>query len=93
MKTETTGREKSDQAGRQGPDPRDAMVGEQVIHSLGKPANLLRVQTRRLWGDYYRVNVFVGESAGCATVASSYFVRADAQGRVLTTDPVIAKRH
>jgi hypothetical protein len=71
-------------------DRRDVLVGELVLLALGRPAGFLRVQSRRLWGDFFRVNVFVGESAACALIVNSYFVRADAQGRVVSADPVIA---
>src|SRR4051812_35619474 len=70
MKTDKTGPEKADQAEQPKLDPSDALVGEQVIHSLGKPPHLLRVQSRRLWAGFYRVNVFVGESTACAKVSN-----------------------
>ena len=37
MKTDKTGPEKADQAEQSNPQPSDALVGDQVIHSLGKP--------------------------------------------------------
>ena len=32
----------------------NAMIGEQVLHALGEPQNLLRVQVRPLWDGKYR---------------------------------------
>jgi hypothetical protein len=92
MTTTMPHHETAGQPDRSGPDRRDALVGELVLRALGKPAGFLRVQARRLWGDFFRVNIFVGESSACALVVNSFFVRADAQGRVLWTDPVLAER-
>ena len=41
----------------------NALIGEQVIHNLGEPDDLHKVQVRRLWEDRYRVNVFIGQDA------------------------------
>ena len=43
-----------------------SLIGEQVIHALGKPGDLLQVQVRPLWENYYRANVFIGKDAGSA---------------------------
>jgi hypothetical protein len=67
----------------------NALVGEQVLHALGEPGDLLKVQVRPLWGGNYRVNVFVGANAACARVAHSYFVVADGDGNVLQANPAI----
>jgi hypothetical protein len=66
-----------------------ARVGEQVLHALGEPGDLLKVQARPLWEGTYRVNVFVGANAACARVAHSYFVVADGDGNVLQANPAI----
>jgi len=58
----------------------NALVGEQVLHALGEPSDLLRVQVRPLWEDTYRVNVFVGVNAASARVANSYFVGERSRG-------------
>jgi hypothetical protein len=50
----------------------NALIGDQVIHTLGKPGELLRVQVRRLWENYYRVNVVVGPDAPSVKVANSF---------------------
>lgn len=73
-------------------DSRAALVAAAVVQALGAPPNLLRVQARPLWGDRYRVNVFVGESNAQATLAGSYFVRANAAGEVIESDPPLTKK-
>jgi hypothetical protein len=84
-------RETAGQPAGAGPDRRDAVVGERVLHALGVPPRFLRVQARWLWGDFFRVNVFAGESVACAVVVNSHFVRADAQGRIVSAEPALAK--
>ncbi len=87
----TPARENDRRAEARGPDPRDALVGAQVLRSLGSPPDLLLVQVRRLWGMFYRVNIFAGECVSSARVVHSHFVRADEAGAVLTADPAIAR--
>jgi hypothetical protein len=71
----------------------EAEVGENVMRDLGRPAGLHHVQARRVFGDNYRVNVFVGEGAASAKVAHSFFVAADADGKVVGSSPPIARRY
>lgn len=71
----------------------DALIGHRVLHALGQPGNLHRVQVRRLWGDYYRVNIFVGVDAASAKVAHSYFLAADGKGNIATSNPAIRKEY
>lgn len=66
-------------------------VREQVLHALGEPQNLLRVQVRPLWNGKYRVNIFVGTDAAAAKIPHSYFIVADADGNVLNAAPKIHK--
>jgi hypothetical protein len=71
----------------------NALIGEQVLHALGKPEKLLKVQVRPLWDGYYRVNVLVGADAVCAKIPHSYCVEADGDGNVLTATPTIRKHY
>jgi hypothetical protein len=71
----------------------DTLIGEQVVHVLGRPSDLLRVTVRPLWDSYYRVNVFVGPDAASAKVANSYFLEANADGLVITSTPKITKQY
>ena len=69
----------------------DALVGKHVLHALGRPPNMLRVQVRCLWSAFYRVNVFVGGDNASAKIVNSYFVRASPDGQVLESQPALAK--
>jgi hypothetical protein len=71
----------------------EAVVGKNVMRDLGRPAGLHHVQSRRVFGDNCRVNVFVGEGAASAKVAHSFFVAADADGKVLESTPAITRRY
>jgi hypothetical protein len=71
----------------------DALIAEQVLHALGKPGDLLRVQVRPLWEGYYRVNVLVGADAASARVAHSYFLVADGDGGVLASTPNLTRQY
>ncbi len=68
----------------------EAVVRDNVMDDLGSPAGLRLVQVRRVWGDSYRVNVFVGDDAS-AKIAHSYFLTADGDGKILTSDPALAR--
>jgi hypothetical protein len=37
-------------------DNLDALLSEQVVHALGEPRDLLRVQVCKLWQRHYRVD-------------------------------------
>ena len=47
------------------------LIEQQVIHTLGTPVNLLKVQARLLWENHYRVNVFVGRDVACTKSATA----------------------
>jgi hypothetical protein len=74
-------------------DELNALVGEQVMQTLGDPANLLQVQVRLLWDQYYRVNIFVGAHSACATIAHSYFIQTDRDGMVVASTPRLIKQY
>jgi hypothetical protein len=67
------------------------LIAEQVVQSLGSPADLLKVQVRPLGRDRYRVNVFVGKDGTPARIADSFFLTADDQGKILKSSPEIAR--
>jgi hypothetical protein len=69
----------------------EAAVRDNVLSGLGSPPGLQRVQVRRVWGDCYRVNVFVGAGAASLRVAHSFFLRADEDGKVLASSPAITR--
>jgi hypothetical protein len=69
------------------------LIGEQILHTLGKPRQLLQVQVRPLWADHYRANVLVGADLASARVAHSYFVVTDADGHITTSTPKLTKQY
>jgi hypothetical protein len=71
----------------------NSLVREQVIHTLGKPGELLSVQVRPLWGQHYRVNVLVGVSIACARIIHSFFLLTDCDGNVLESTPKIKRQY
>ena len=70
-----------------------ALVGEQVIHTLGRPGRLFKVQVRPLWENNYRVNILIGEEAVSARIANSFFVEADGDGNIAKTTPQITTQY
>lgn len=74
-----------------GRDPQLIAIRSAVLAALGRPANLLRVAIAPLWGDRFRVNVFVGDDLASASIPHSYFLAADARGTVLECSPAIRK--
>jgi hypothetical protein len=71
----------------------EAVVRDNVLSALGRPAAPHRVQVKRVWGNNYRVNVFVGPSAASFAVAHSFFLSADGDGKILTCSPPIARKY
>ncbi len=71
----------------------NTLIREQVIHLLGQPDCLHKVQVRSLWQDHYRVNILLGEDAISARIAHSYFVEADSDGNIVETSPKITKQY
>ena len=74
-------------------DGREAAVRAGVLAALGRPGGLSRVAVRRVWGDRYRVNVYVGADAASLVVAHSFFVAADAAGAILSSSPPIHRAY
>ena len=72
---------------------RDAAISGHVLHALGQPGDLCRVQVRRLWEGRYRVNVLVGVDVASARVAHSYFLVADGDGNIVTSTPEIKRQY
>jgi hypothetical protein len=72
---------------------RNALIGKNVLHALGQPADLRKVQVRRLWENHYRVNVLVGVDAASIRVAHSYFLVTGSEGNIIASTPAIAKQY
>jgi len=71
--------------------PVEAVIAEGVLHRLGEPHNLHTVQVKPVYGDKYRVNVYVRADAASYKVAHSYLVSADGEGLVLASSPAITR--
>ena len=71
----------------------NTLIQEQVLHTLGKPAGLHKVQVRRLWEHHYRVNIFIGPDALSGTIANSYFVEVNDDGKIVEARPKITKQY
>jgi len=69
----------------------NAMIGKHVMGALGKQTGLHKVQVRRLWENYYRVNILVGPDAASAKVAHSYFLKVDGDGKIIESTPNIQR--
>jgi hypothetical protein len=68
-----------------------AVIHDNVLGDLGKPPEPHRVQVKCVWGDSYRVNVFIGPDVASFKVAHSYFLTADGDGKILTSSPAIRR--
>ena len=67
------------------------LIGKQVVHRLGSPGDLLKVQVRPVGGDHYRVNIVVGKQVTSSKIVQSYFLVADDEGNILSSTPTIAR--
>lgn len=68
-----------------------ARIREGVMNTLGPPDHLWVVTVRRLWAEFYRVNVFVGDDSTTARIAHSYFLAADESGEILDSSPTLCR--
>jgi hypothetical protein len=90
MSTKQQEKQHTDQA-NQARSQRDAVIGRYVMRALGQPEELRSVQVRPLWGNHYRVNIFIGENVGSAKIVNSYFVSVDDDGNIIDSTPKIAR--
>ena len=69
------------------------VISQNVLHTLGRPDDLQRVQVRQLWERHYRVNIFTGGDATSVRVANSFFLIVDAAGVIVSSVPTIARQY
>ncbi len=74
-------------------EPLNALIGKNVLRTLGQPIDLHKVQVRQVWDRHYRINILVGLDASCARVAHSYFVVADGEGNIVESTPGLTKQY
>jgi hypothetical protein len=70
---------------------RQAAIGKRVLDTLGTPRDLHRVQVRWLWEGFYRVNIYVGADGASATIAHSFFLEVDRDGKIVAATPDMRK--
>ncbi|HZU36447.1 MAG TPA: hypothetical protein VFA18_11090 [Gemmataceae bacterium] len=70
-----------------------AMIGHQVIQTLGQARNLHKLQVHHLWGHCYRVNIVVGKDPLSVKIAHSFFLEVDGEGNILTSTPRITRHY
>jgi hypothetical protein len=92
MSTNQQGKQHRDQE-KQERDELNAIIGKLVMATLGLAGDLHKVQVRRLWGNYYRVNILVGPDAASAKVADSYFLKMDGDGNIIESTPNFQRPH
>jgi hypothetical protein len=69
-----------------------AIIGEQVMHLLGRPSDFFRIKVNTLWEHRYRVNVITGTPPTSAFITHSYFVTTDGEGNIIASNPRITKQ-
>src|SRR4051812_25601314 len=74
MMTTALQRDRDEEMRRDMLDATNDLIGEQVLHWLGTPDDLLRVQVRPVGGGRYRANVFVGVDVISGRIAHSFFL-------------------
>jgi hypothetical protein len=75
------------------PGPLEAEVARNVLNRLGTPPKLYRVVVRHVAHRKYRANVFISTGAGISRVAHSFFIDADADGKIIESSPAIARTY
>jgi hypothetical protein len=86
--------QQADRSMEDGPMPteaRNALIGRQVLQTLGSPADVLKVKVHPMGNDRYRVNVLVGKDVTTARIANSFFLTADSKGNIVTSSPKITR--
>jgi hypothetical protein len=67
------------------------LIGKQVIRELGTPKDLLKVKVHHIGADRYRVNIVTGNDFTTGRIANSFFLTADAKGKIVGSTPKIVK--
>jgi hypothetical protein len=68
-----------------------AVLRDGVLASLGRPPGLYRVAAIPLWGNFYRVNVMVGDGPTSALINHSYFVETTDDGGIRQSTPPLVR--
>jgi hypothetical protein len=89
----TTKRERRQEGAQPQDEAFKAHLGEQVLHLIGVPKDLYRVQVRSLWGSFYRANVLTGPEPPSVKIAQSYFLQIDGEGNIVSSAPKITRQY
>ena len=89
--TTTQQRNRDEELRRDTRDKLNDLISEQIVHLLGMPEDLLKVQVRWVGGDRYRANVFLGKDVISGRIAHSFFVTVDGEGNILTSSPEVVR--
>lgn len=68
------------------------LIETKVLEILGEPKNLNRISAIHLWGNYYRVNVWISNSEFSISISDSFFVEATVDG-IIRSKPEIVKKY
>ncbi len=63
-------------------------ISSSVLTSLGKPKDLTKIKTFHLFNQFFRVNVWCGETSGflhASHLTDSFFVEASPTGDIIST--------
>src|SRR5437868_1747627 len=71
----------------------EGVVRDNVLGQLGRPPAPHRIQVTSVGGGSYRVNVFVGLDVASFKIAHTFFVKADADGKILTSTPAVTRAY
>ncbi len=93
MNAQTEESAKADQPSKQEWTLRLDAIGKNILHALGRPADLHRLQVRALWDNHFRANVFTGPDFFSAKIVHSFFVVADQEGKLVSCVPTISKKY
>jgi hypothetical protein len=67
------------------------VIRQQVMAALGAAAGRSVVRVRPLWGNNYRVNVFLDAGPTEGRITHSYFLVVDDAGLVIASTPALAR--
>ena len=67
------------------------VIRQQVLAALGAAAGRSVVRVRPLWGNNYRVNVFLDGDPTDGRITHSFFVVIDAAGTVIASTPALTQ--
>ena len=72
------------------------IIANTVVQQLGKPVNFLKAKAINVFGNSYRVNVYVTLNDDClvkkSSISYSYLIKADEEGNIVESRPELVKQ-